>query len=84
MQQQLFLKRKKVLLARVTCVIHQRALEQKQPSNMCVSPFPRRIFGPIRPVPAVLWHSNVPGGDGNGTVHLARVHHLLEVLLSLV
>lgn len=56
----------------------------KNSPQTCVSTFPRRVFGPIHPVPAFLWHPDVPAGDGHGTVHLARVHHLLEVLLSLV
>lgn len=56
----------------------------KNSPQTCVSTLPRRIFGPIHPVPAFLWHPHVPGGDGHGTVHLARVHHLLEVLLPLV
>lgn len=46
--------------------------------------FPRSIFGSIRPLSACLWYPNVPGGDGHGTVHISRVHHLLEILLPLV
>lgn len=66
------------------CSTQSSDLPQQNSTQTRVSTFPRSIFGSIRPLSACLWYPNVPGGDGHGTVHISRVHHLLEILLPLV
>lgn len=48
-----------------------------------LSYFPLRcVSDSLHPVSTCLWHPHVPPGDSHGTVHVSRVHHLLEALLS--